>query len=897
MESMNPNHVRARRRSPGWLALAAMLCLALPASAAPSGSAGSGVWDVPSAESKRAGHLGLGFFTSYRTLGLRDSLNTHFNDLRGGAHAIFGIPGGFEVSGTLPLFADYVTQGKGSAPFGEDIDLRYGDLAGRLRWTTPFLMPGMRWGAEGEVTFPTGNDDVVMLPTRGAVKPYTGSETNYAIRSMLTWDARGASSTSALRLHAGVGYHFQGDESRYFSGSTALPLDLPAPAEDKENDFLTVFTAAELDLARVTLFGELSTEQYVNQRGLIRGKENRVTLTPGLRFWLPGGMSLSGAYSMNFSEDDASTAFDPGRAYSDNQLRVSLSLGTIYRNARALQEAASEAPTPMTPAAPVVKAAVADTAASMAKPVATPKTTAIEARHETQTDQRQPAARLAPPAPMVESDSVERTVTVVKKKTAIPTPAGEAAPPMGKYIDSDGDGIPDDQDHCPLLAEDFDGFQDMDGCPDLDNDRDGILDVNDDCPNDPETYNGYYDFDGCPDEVPSDRRSAEPRMSSAPSAVTPAAPVRPQPSASAGAAVREAVTTPERAATDSLRRAIEAERVRNAELASRLGRLELNLRQMSDSLAAQRQAPVPAAAPKLAPAATVAPAAPAMPAARPASPVMVVDTAASARELQLRSELEAQRRRSAELEAWVRALEPGSRSVASGDSRSTIPATPMLAPPIGSAQSLDNAARLRELEAEIASLKTAAAENRASKSAVPSASKSAPDTTGRAILERLAALQAVMDSLAAARPATPPTPQLAAPAPAETAPVVDAARTLDLMLPIGVARVFPEIQFASGGAALQAAADDAIESVATVLRQVPEARVEVVGHTDDSGRSRTNMTLSRARARVVADALIRRGVSASQLTVIGRGDTAPIASNATVEGRQANRRVEFTRTR
>ena len=65
--------------------------------------------------------------------------------------------------------------------------------------------------------------------------------------------------------------------------------------------------------------------------------------------------------------------------------------------------------------------------------------------------------------------------------------------------DADGDGIMDDVDECPNEPEDFDGFRDEDGCPDLDNDGDGVLDVNDGCPNDPEDIDGFQDDDGCPD--------------------------------------------------------------------------------------------------------------------------------------------------------------------------------------------------------------------------------------------------------------------------------------------------------------------------------------------------------------------------------------------------------------
>ena len=71
--------------------------------------------------------------------------------------------------------------------------------------------------------------------------------------------------------------------------------------------------------------------------------------------------------------------------------------------------------------------------------------------------------------------------------------------------DRDGDGYKDDVDQCPDDPEDFDDFEDEDGCPEPDNDKDGILDVDDKCPNDPETKNGYQDEDGCPDNANLDR--------------------------------------------------------------------------------------------------------------------------------------------------------------------------------------------------------------------------------------------------------------------------------------------------------------------------------------------------------------------------------------------------------
>jgi OOP family OmpA-OmpF porin len=75
-------------------------------------------------------------------------------------------------------------------------------------------------------------------------------------------------------------------------------------------------------------------------------------------------------------------------------------------------------------------------------------------------------------------------------------------------FDNDKDGIYDNQDQCPNEPEDRDGFQDMDGCPDFDNDKDGIPDSLDQCPNQPETVNGYKDQDGCPDEKPQEIKQA-----------------------------------------------------------------------------------------------------------------------------------------------------------------------------------------------------------------------------------------------------------------------------------------------------------------------------------------------------------------------------------------------------
>jgi len=65
--------------------------------------------------------------------------------------------------------------------------------------------------------------------------------------------------------------------------------------------------------------------------------------------------------------------------------------------------------------------------------------------------------------------------------------------------DQDEDGIPNSKDQCPREAEDQDGYEDLDGCPDTDNDYDGLPDLYDQCPLKPEDINEFEDEDGCPD--------------------------------------------------------------------------------------------------------------------------------------------------------------------------------------------------------------------------------------------------------------------------------------------------------------------------------------------------------------------------------------------------------------
>jgi outer membrane protein OmpA-like peptidoglycan-associated protein len=101
-----------------------------------------------------------------------------------------------------------------------------------------------------------------------------------------------------------------------------------------------------------------------------------------------------------------------------------------------------------------------------------------------------------------------------------------------------------------------------------------------------------------------------------------------------------------------------------------------------------------------------------------------------------------------------------------------------------------------------------------------------------------------------------------------------------------------DVLFDTGRATLRSGAQAKLDQLAAVLRNYPERRVMVEGFTDAVGSDESNLALSEARAESVRAALITRGVAANRIDVRGHGESRPVASNATPEGRQQNRRVE-----
>ncbi len=100
------------------------------------------------------------------------------------------------------------------------------------------------------------------------------------------------------------------------------------------------------------------------------------------------------------------------------------------------------------------------------------------------------------------------------------------------------------------------------------------------------------------------------------------------------------------------------------------------------------------------------------------------------------------------------------------------------------------------------------------------------------------------------------------------------------------------ILFDFDSAAIRASLQSDLRALARNLQQYPDTTVDVVGHTDSTGSAEYNMDLSSRRAAAVAGVLLEEGVAPFRVRSFGRGESQPVATNLTPEGRAQNRRVE-----
>ena len=108
--------------------------------------------------------------------------------------------------------------------------------------------------------------------------------------------------------------------------------------------------------------------------------------------------------------------------------------------------------------------------------------------------------------------------------------------------------------------------------------------------------------------------------------------------------------------------------------------------------------------------------------------------------------------------------------------------------------------------------------------------------------------------------------------------------------------VFDNLNFESASTQLTSQSNATVNNLAEVLKAYPTSRVELVGHTDNTGTAEANQTLSLDRANAVKAMLVNDGVNADSISTNGYGQTRPVASNDTDEGRERNRRLELNVT-
>jgi len=102
------------------------------------------------------------------------------------------------------------------------------------------------------------------------------------------------------------------------------------------------------------------------------------------------------------------------------------------------------------------------------------------------------------------------------------------------------------------------------------------------------------------------------------------------------------------------------------------------------------------------------------------------------------------------------------------------------------------------------------------------------------------------------------------------------------------------ITFATDSSDLNAGFFDVLNSVGLVVNEFDQTVIEIAGHTDSTGTDSYNQDLSVRRADTVASYLTTRSVRGDRIIEVGVGETRPVSTNDTADGRQANRRVELT---
>ena len=119
-------------------------------------------------------------------------------------------------------------------------------------------------------------------------------------------------------------------------------------------------------------------------------------------------------------------------------------------------------------------------------------------------------------------------------------------------------------------------------------------------------------------------------------------------------------------------------------------------------------------------------------------------------------------------------------------------------------------------------------------------------------------------------------------------------KTIELKnIAIGSKIALRNIFFDYGKATLRPESNAELDRLVKLMKDVPTLKIEISGHTDNTGSATVNETLSQQRADAVVAFLTSKGIAANRMTSKGYGSGRPVATNSTDDGRQQNRRTEF----
>lgn len=105
--------------------------------------------------------------------------------------------------------------------------------------------------------------------------------------------------------------------------------------------------------------------------------------------------------------------------------------------------------------------------------------------------------------------------------------------------------------------------------------------------------------------------------------------------------------------------------------------------------------------------------------------------------------------------------------------------------------------------------------------------------------------------------------------------------------------ILPEVTFEAYQSKILEESREILRELREVLVEFPKVKIDILGHTGNLGSDQYNLTLSMTRAKTVSDFLIKMGIAESRVHHHGFGESRPVATNATEEGRRQNRRIEF----